>query len=125
MQYEKFCAITDARICVGTWNVNGGKHFRSIAYKHQSMDDWLLDYFKTFPDGIVDKEGSFEKPADIFAIGFEEIVDLNTSNIISTRLEVLNIDMLWMKNIYAALPKHFIPNPVKIKLVLLKGIFSP
>ena len=23
--------------------MNGGKHFRSIAFKHQSMNDWLLD----------------------------------------------------------------------------------
>ncbi|WAR02120.1 SYNJ1-like protein, partial [Mya arenaria] len=33
----------NVRVCAGTWNVNGGKHFRSIAFKHQSMNDWLLD----------------------------------------------------------------------------------
>lgn len=31
------------RVAVGTYNVNGGKHFRSLAYKHLSLDDWLLD----------------------------------------------------------------------------------
>ena len=28
---------------MGTWNVNGGRHIRSIALRHQSMHDWLLD----------------------------------------------------------------------------------
>ena len=32
------------RVCIGTWNVNGGKHIRSVALrKDQSMHDWLLD----------------------------------------------------------------------------------
>ena len=73
------------RVTVGTWNVNGGKHFRSIAYKHQSMHDWLLDYYKLGVEGILDNSETFEKATDIFAIGFEELVDLNTGNIISTR----------------------------------------
>lgn len=32
-----------ARIAVGTYNVNGGKHFRSVVYKDLSLSDWLLD----------------------------------------------------------------------------------
>ena len=31
------------RVCIGTWNVNGGKHIRSVALKNQSLHDWLLD----------------------------------------------------------------------------------
>lgn len=31
------------RVCIGTWNVNGGKHIRSIALRNQSLHDWLLD----------------------------------------------------------------------------------
>lgn len=84
LQYEKFTTTKEIRISVGTWNVNGGKHFRSIAYKHQSMHDWLVDYYKLAPEGIVDAKEDFTKPTDIFAIGFEELVDLNTSNILST-----------------------------------------
>ena len=49
------------------------------------MHDWLLDHHKHSPEGIVDAEADFDKSADLFAIGFEELVDLNTSNIISTR----------------------------------------
>jgi len=32
-QRQNFCQDISLRICVGTWNVNGGKKFRSIAYK--------------------------------------------------------------------------------------------
>ena len=49
------------------------------------MHDWLLDHHKHSPEGIVDAGADFDKSADLFAIGFEELVDLNTSNIISTR----------------------------------------
>ncbi len=30
-------------MCIGTWNVNGGKHIRSVAMKNMSLHDWLLD----------------------------------------------------------------------------------
>ncbi len=84
-RYEEYTKTSQIRICCGTWNVNGGKHFRSIAYKHMSMHDWLLDYHTKAPEGIIDREGDFNQPPDIFALGFEEIVDLNANNIISTR----------------------------------------
>lgn len=41
--YPDYTEVEDLRIFVGTWNVNGGKHFRSIAHKHESASDWLLD----------------------------------------------------------------------------------
>ena len=71
--------------------MNGGKHFRSIAYKHMSMHDWLLDYHKKAPEGILDKEEQFQRPPDIYALGFEELVDLNANNIISTRYGCLSL----------------------------------
>ncbi|XP_022094958.1 synaptojanin-1-like isoform X2 [Acanthaster planci] len=82
--------ITDAmplRIGVGTWNVNGGRHFRSIAYKDQSMTDWLLDNPKVIQytrQGCSEEGDDFSKPVDMYAIGFEEMVDLNAGNIINT-----------------------------------------
>jgi len=33
----------------------------------------------------LDDDADFDVPVDIFAIGFEEIVDLNASNIMSAR----------------------------------------
>lgn len=41
--YPEFTDVESLRIFIGTWNVNGGKHFRSIAHKHESISDWLLD----------------------------------------------------------------------------------
>eukprot|EP00051_Salpingoeca_urceolata_P018935 m.270120 g.270120 ORF g.270120 m.270120 type:complete len:1335 (-) comp19310_c1_seq6:32-4036(-) len=78
-------------ICVGTWNVNGGKHFRSIAYKNVSMGDWLISPTKPFGD------------VDVYAVGFEEMVDLTAKNMVKTAsknkyewrdalLEVINCD---------------------------------
>lgn len=42
-RHEDYTYSEKLRISVGTWNVNGGKHFRSIAHKHESITDWLLD----------------------------------------------------------------------------------
>ncbi|KAL5007601.1 hypothetical protein ScPMuIL_016407 [Solemya velum] len=78
--YTKFTFPKKVRVAIGTWNVNGGKHFRSIAFKHQSMSDWLLDCHTASDSG---SEADMATPVDIFAIGFEEIVDLNASNIMS------------------------------------------
>lgn len=66
--------------------MNGGRHFRSIAYKHQSLDDWLLDFHLRQPNGCVERNTDFSLVTDIFAIGFEELVDLKAGNILSTRL---------------------------------------
>jgi len=41
--YAEYTRPETLRVSVGTWNVNGGKHFRSIAFKHEHITDWLLD----------------------------------------------------------------------------------
>nr|CAH8853508.1 unnamed protein product [Trichobilharzia regenti] len=89
-RYPEFIQLHNLRIFVGTWNVNGGKHFRSVAHKHESVTDWLLDLAQTIDSqnnwGYQNNEydsNELNKPMDIFAIGFEEIVDLTTSNIVA------------------------------------------
>ncbi|XP_069744866.1 synaptojanin-1 isoform X3 [Narcine bancroftii] len=77
--YQKYTKPKRIRVCVGTWNVNGGKQFRSIAFKNQTLNDWLLD--APLKANIQDFQGS--RPVDIFAIGFEEMVELNAGNIVS------------------------------------------
>ena len=37
---------------------------------------------------LLDPDVNFDVPVDVFAIGFEEIVDLNASNIVSARYAV-------------------------------------
>lgn len=78
------------RVAVGTYNVNGGKHFRSVAHKDISLRDWLLDAPKMSKSrSLVDVTNDQDKSTmiDIFAIGFEEIVDLNAGNIVAASTE--------------------------------------
>merc|ERR1719312_2029079 len=75
------------RVAVGTYNINGGKHFRSVVYKDVSLDDWLLDGWRKSNHGhglvSLDTKEKDTRPADIYAIGFEEMVDLDAKNIVS------------------------------------------
>ncbi|XP_077098750.1 synaptojanin-1 isoform X11 [Siphateles boraxobius] len=79
--YYKYTRPKKIRVCVGTWNVNGGKQFRSIAYRNHTINDWLLDAPKKA--GHPEFQDSKSNPVDIFAIGFEEMVELNAGNIVS------------------------------------------
>nr|XP_025041896.1 synaptojanin-1 isoform X1 [Pelodiscus sinensis] len=79
--FYKYSKPKKIRVCVGTWNVNGGKQFRSIAFKNQTLTDWLLDAPKLA--GIQEFQDRRSKPIDIFAIGFEEMVELNAGNIVN------------------------------------------
>lgn len=42
-RYKEYVIPQTIRVAVGTYNVNGGKHFRSVVYKDVSLSDWLLD----------------------------------------------------------------------------------
>ncbi|NXJ10927.1 SYNJ1 protein, partial [Odontophorus gujanensis] len=79
--FYKYAKPKKVRVCVGTWNVNGGKQFRSIAFKNQTLTDWLLDAPSIA--GIHEFQDRRSKPVDIFAIGFEEMVELNAGNIVN------------------------------------------
>lgn len=45
-RYTEYTKPSDIRVGVATYNVNGGKHFRSVVYKDLSLADWLLDSHK-------------------------------------------------------------------------------
>uniref|UniRef100_A0A8C7MP83 Synaptojanin-1 n=1 Tax=Oncorhynchus kisutch TaxID=8019 RepID=A0A8C7MP83_ONCKI len=81
--HQKYTRPKQIRVSVGTWNVNGGKQFRSIAFRNQTLNDWLLD--APMKAGLPDFQGEelSSQPPDIFAIGFEEMVELNAGNIVS------------------------------------------
>uniref|UniRef100_A0A3P9P958 Synaptojanin-1 n=1 Tax=Poecilia reticulata TaxID=8081 RepID=A0A3P9P958_POERE len=79
--HHKYTKPKQIRVCVGTWNVNGGKQFRSIAFRNQTLNDWLLDAPKKA--GHPEFQDNKTNPIDIFAIGFEEMVELNAGNIVS------------------------------------------
>ncbi|CAL7946456.1 unnamed protein product [Xylocopa violacea] len=80
-RYNEYVTTMNLRVSVSTYNVNGGKHFRSVVYKEVSISDWLLDA-PTKSSSLVSVQHD-NVPVDIFAIGFEEIVDLNASNIMA------------------------------------------
>lgn len=42
-RYLEFTEAVPVRVAVGTYNVNGGNHFRSVVYKDSTLADWLLD----------------------------------------------------------------------------------
>lgn len=89
----EYLSTANIRVAVGTYNVNGGRHFRSVAHKDLSLSDWLLDSPRTAKHkSLVDTNSpeDFDTPVDIFAIGFEEIVDLNASNIVAVSSDNAN-----------------------------------
>ena len=42
-RFAEFTEPVGIRVAVGTYNVNGGHHFRSVVYKDSTLADWLLD----------------------------------------------------------------------------------
>ncbi|VDO05611.1 unnamed protein product [Rodentolepis nana] len=73
------------KVFVGTWNVNGGRSVRSLAHQDDNIADWLLEKEKRYTGYVnphADPE-AFSRPTDIFAIGFEEIIDLNAGNVVA------------------------------------------
>ena len=71
--HPEYTASSNARIAIGTWNVNGGKHFRSIAHKHEDITDWLLDLPKLTMDtrpGIDDCSSWFVRISKLLPDGF-------------------------------------------------------
>ncbi|XP_077298589.1 synaptojanin [Arctopsyche grandis] len=79
-RYNEYVTPMRIRLGIGTYNVNGGKQFRSLVYKDLSLSDWLLDSTES---SLVATADNKDLITDIYAIGFEEIVDLNASNIMA------------------------------------------
>ncbi|XP_067398580.1 synaptojanin-2 isoform X1 [Emydura macquarii macquarii] len=80
-QFE-FTHFNRIRVAMGTWNVNGGKQFRSNILGTSELTDWLLDSPKL--SGASEFQDDESCPPDLFAVGFEEMVELNAGNIVNT-----------------------------------------
>lgn len=57
----QYINMKDVRVTIGTWNVAG-----RLPYEDLDIDDWLCT----------------EEPADIYIIGFQEVVPLNAGNVL-------------------------------------------
>ncbi|PAV77891.1 hypothetical protein WR25_05921 [Diploscapter pachys] len=65
------------KIFAGTWNVNGGKNIHNIAFRGEAnLSDWI------FPNTRLVSVDTMDETPDIVAIGVEELVDLNASNMV-------------------------------------------
>ncbi|KAM4695364.1 synaptojanin-2 [Discoglossus pictus] len=96
----EFTNFKRTRVAMGTWNVNGGKQFRSNILSTSELTDWLLDSPKL--SGLPDFQDDHCCPPDIFAIGFEEMVELNAGNIVNA--STTNKKM-WAEQIQKALSR--------------------
>ncbi|XP_029799117.1 synaptojanin-2 [Suricata suricatta] len=77
---SEFTYFKRIRIATGTWNVNGGKQFRTNLLGTAELADWLLESPKR--SGLAGSQEA-DSPADIFAVGFEEMVELSAGNIVN------------------------------------------
>ncbi|VDM25235.1 unnamed protein product [Toxocara canis] len=69
--------VVPLTVFAGTWNVNGGKNMHNIAFRNRApLTEWL------FPNEQLVSVNDSNFHADIVAIGLEEIIDLNASNIV-------------------------------------------
>ncbi|CAK5060686.1 unnamed protein product [Meloidogyne enterolobii] len=105
---KEFCVQIPLNIFCGTWNVNGGKNLNNVAFKGGNLlNSWI------FPENLFNKEAL---NYDLIAIGFEEIVDLNTNNLVkaSTTNQRIWRDGLkqtieiWQKNNFGSNAENFV-----------------
>ena len=89
-EWRNYSRNVPLTVCVGNYNINGGKHFKSVVFKDASLGDWLTDLNNA-------------DQVDIYAVGFEEMVDLDTKNIVNTSGENAR---LWCQELLATLNKN-------------------
>jgi synaptojanin len=100
---EKF----KCRVAIGTWNINGG--LKPFDMDELNINEWLVDGPTTakktgmgYLDPSMHNNENNSDEIDIFAIGFEEIVDLTAQNIVSSSDENAS---LWYTKIIECLKK--------------------
>lgn len=108
-RHSEFMSREPLKLFVGTWNVNGGKDGH-LVHKDQSLCKWLFN----LPEDCDDNFGyrnpnasldAFTRPTDIFAIGFEEIINLNAGNVVAGK-QSSDSQQRWLKKLNAVLDEN-------------------
>lgn len=121
---------TKCRIAIGTWNINGGLSDANM--KNLRLSDWLIDAplnaRQNSINGYLDEDFKYDLNKiyrnnnhfiDIFAVGFQEIVDLNAQNIVNASDENAHI---WYKKIFEFLCKNGDYMPITYEPLQLVGV---
>jgi hypothetical protein len=104
---ERYVEKEKCRISIGTYNINGG--FSRSDMNLLNLNEWLIDgpaIAKKNKLGYLDNSVTFEfltEDIDIFAIGFEEIVDLSAQNIVNASEQNANE---WRQKIFECISKN-------------------
>ncbi len=83
-QKRQYTLPKKCRLAIGTWNINGG--FSMNDMDKINLNEWLFDgplNARKTGIGYLDPTFKLNEEIDMFAIGFEEIVDLSAQNIVS------------------------------------------
>jgi len=108
------------RICIGTWNINGGLGYSEM--EKLDLNEWLIDgplLSKKTGLGYLDPNAKNLDDIDIFCVGFEEICDLSAHNIVSASDEN---STQWYNKLYKFLNKHGKYVPLIIEPLQLVGV---
>ncbi len=86
-RYKEYCEPQTCKIVVGTWNINGG--INDLHMGKLNLGEWLSE-------GPSDFLANGDQ-IDIYAVGFQEIVDLSAQNIVNASDENA---LIWNNKIY-------------------------
>ena len=120
--YSQYTKQAKCRICVGTWNINGGLSVSEM--EKLDLNDWLIDGpFNSKKSGLGYLDPSVDlrqmDDIDIFCVGFEEICDLSAQNIMSASDEN---SVKWYNKLAKFLQKHGKYVPLVIEPLQLVGV---
>lgn len=127
-KYKSYTYKSHLRIAVATYNVNGGKHFLNFDSNNlESLSKWLLDPYEV---SVFDSSKEFflndcNNLPDIYAIGFEEIVDLNASNIMAASSDNADSWCKSLKNILSSKREYVLLTSTQLVGVCLFVFIKP
>jgi hypothetical protein len=111
-EQDKYTEKTKCRISIGTYNINGG--LKSYDMKNLDLNEWLLmegplqarrTGLGYLHPSMLEGNDILQDEIDIFAVGFEEIVDLSAQNIMNASEENANE---WRKKIQELIGNDYV-----------------